>query len=78
MTSALYLFYFLAVCAKTALRFSCLTGLPIMGGILNRQSETGTDFSGLQLFSSLTALLGAGGLMVSTHLLARSHGTWKV
>ncbi|KAF3396472.1 Riboflavin transporter MCH5 [Penicillium rolfsii] len=57
---------------------SCLTGLPIMGGILNRQSATETDFSGLQLFSSITTLLGAGGLMVSTYLLSRSHGTWKV
>ncbi|KAF7588895.1 hypothetical protein BBP40_005045 [Aspergillus hancockii] len=33
----------------------CLTGLPIMGAILNRQGNT--DYSGLQLFSGISCLL---------------------
>ncbi|KAJ5689617.1 hypothetical protein N7462_004009 [Penicillium macrosclerotiorum] len=55
---------------------SCLTGLPIMGGILTRQGMT--DFSGLQIFSAMTALLGACCLVISTYLLSQSHGNWKV
>lgn len=47
-----------------------------MGAILNRQG--GTDFSGLQIFASATALLGSGFLAVSTFLLSRVRNTWKV
>jgi hypothetical protein len=47
-----------------------------MGAILNRQS--GTDFSGLQIFASVSPLLGSGFLAVSTYLLSRVRGTWKI
>lgn len=47
-----------------------------MGAILNRQG--GSDFSGLQIFASVTALLGSGFLAVSTYFLSRARGTWKV
>ncbi|KAJ5263601.1 hypothetical protein N7478_011206 [Penicillium angulare] len=55
---------------------SCLTGLPLMGGILSRQG--GTDFSGLQIFAAVASLLGAGFLVCSTHLLSQSRGNWRV
>jgi MFS family permease len=57
-------------------RFSCLTGLPIMGAILNHQG--GTDFVGLQLFSGISCLLGGSLLAASTYLYSRSQGSWKV
>ncbi|KAL2810568.1 MFS general substrate transporter [Aspergillus granulosus] len=55
---------------------SSLTGLPIMGAILDRQHNT--DFLGLQLFSSISVLLGFAFLVVATCLLSRAQGTWKV
>lgn len=56
--------------------FSCLTGLPIMGAILNHQG--GTDFVGLQLFSGISCLLGGSLLAASTYLYSRVQGSWKV
>lgn len=55
--------------------FSCLTGLPIMGGILTQQG--GTDFSGLQIFASVAPLLGACSLAWSTYLMSL-RGNWRV
>ncbi|CAJ2511204.1 Uu.00g068290.m01.CDS01 [Anthostomella pinea] len=55
---------------------SCLTGLPIMGAILNRQHDA--DYSGLQIFAGCSCLLGSGFLAASTYLLAKLRGTWKV
>lgn len=55
---------------------SCLTGLPIMGSILTRQS--GTDFVGLQIFAAMTALLGSFCIAGSTLLLSHSRQTWRV
>ncbi|EED24291.1 MFS transporter, putative [Talaromyces stipitatus ATCC 10500] len=61
---------------QLAMGAASLTGLPIMGAILNRQS--GTDFSGLQIFASMSALLGTGFLAVSTYFLSRARETWKI
>jgi MFS family permease len=55
---------------------SCLTGLPIMGGILTRQS--GTDFAGLQIFAAVIALIGSCCIAGSALLLSRSRQTWRV
>ncbi|KAB8233366.1 major facilitator superfamily domain-containing protein [Aspergillus alliaceus] len=55
---------------------SCLTGLPIMGAILNRQGNT--DFSGLQLFGGITCLLGSCGIGIATYLLGNLRQTRKV
>ncbi|KND93406.1 Riboflavin transporter MCH5 [Tolypocladium ophioglossoides CBS 100239] len=55
---------------------STLTGLPIMGAILRRQQDT--NFTGLQIFSGVSCLLGAGLLIVSTYGLARVRKSWKV
>jgi len=55
---------------------SCLTGLPIMGAILNRQGDT--NFMGLQLFAGISCLLGATLLTISTYLQGKSRGTWRV
>ncbi|KAF9882669.1 hypothetical protein FE257_005663 [Aspergillus nanangensis] len=54
---------------------SCLTGLPTMGAILNRQHNT--DYSGLQIFSSCVCLLGSLGLAGATYLLGKSRETWR-
>ncbi|KAL5363732.1 MFS general substrate transporter [Aspergillus floccosus] len=55
---------------------SCLTGLPIMGAILNRQGNT--DYSGLQIFASTISILGSVGIGASTYLLSKMRKTWKV
>ena len=55
---------------------SNLTGLPIMGAILDRQGIT--EFSGLILFSGVSALIGAAFLFVATYILGRRLSTWKV
>ncbi|KAK4140138.1 major facilitator superfamily domain-containing protein [Dichotomopilus funicola] len=61
---------------QTIIAVSSLTGLPIMGAILNRQGDT--DYSGLQIFAVATCLIGTGLLAASTYYMGRSHGTWKV
>ncbi|RDK38383.1 putative MFS transporter [Aspergillus phoenicis ATCC 13157] len=61
---------------QLVISISCLTGLPIMGGILNQQHRT--DFSGLQIFAGLSAILGSLFLGTSNYLLAKSRRTWKV
>lgn len=53
-----------------------LTGLPVMGAILNSQNKA--DFSGLQLFASLSTLVGTGLLAMSTYFLSRMRKTWKI
>jgi hypothetical protein len=53
-----------------------LTGLPITGAILDRQNNT--DFSALQLFASVSALVGAGLLVASTYFVAKTRKTWKI
>ncbi|KAJ5577692.1 uncharacterized protein N7459_006656 [Penicillium hispanicum] len=55
---------------------SCLTGLPIMGGILSRQG--GNDYSGMQIFAAVSSLLGASFLALSTYQISRIRGTWRV
>ena len=65
-----YCYYLFSHCA------SCLTGLPIMGAILSRQS--GVDFAGLTIFAAVAALLGASLLVCSTYLVSKSYGIWKV
>ncbi|KAH6658455.1 major facilitator superfamily domain-containing protein [Truncatella angustata] len=55
---------------------SFLTGLPIMGAILNSQNNT--DYSGLQLFASVSCILGTSLLLVATYFVSQSHKTWKV
>jgi len=47
-----------------------------MGAILNSQGDA--NFMGLQLFSGLSCLLGAGFLAVSTYFQAELRKTWKV
>lgn len=54
----------------------CLTGLPIMGAILNRQKNV--DFSGLQIFAAVCILLGATLTAGATYFFARLSKTWKV
>lgn len=61
---------------QLVISISCLTGLPIMGAILNRQGNT--DFSGLQIFASTISILGALGIGASTYLLSKMRKTWKV
>ncbi|OAA36872.1 Major facilitator superfamily domain, general substrate transporter [Metarhizium rileyi] len=61
---------------QLAMSVSCLTGLPIMGGILD--SQQGSNYMGLQLFSGLSCLLGAGMLVGSTYLFTKFFKTWKV
>lgn len=56
--------------------YSCLTGLPIEGAILNRQHNT--DFSGLQIFAAVSILIGTGCLALATVFLRRECKTWKV
>jgi MFS family permease len=55
---------------------SCLTGLPIMGAILNRQGDH--DYSGLQVFGGSSCLLGSVLLLGATLLLGKTQGTRKV
>ncbi|KAI0547028.1 major facilitator superfamily domain-containing protein [Xylaria curta] len=55
---------------------SCLTGLPIMGAILDRQG--GHNYSGLQIFSGTACLLGGVLLAISTYILSRSRKSWNV
>lgn len=55
---------------------SCLTGLPIQGALLHQQHDN--DYSGLQIFSGLSLLLGTVFLVLSTSGLAKQRGTWKV
>lgn len=47
-----------------------------MGAILERQHRT--DFSGLQLFGSVSALVGAGLLLASTYFLSKTRKTWRI
>jgi hypothetical protein len=47
-----------------------------MGAILSREGDT--DYSGLQIFSGASLLVGTGVLIVSTYLIAKMKGTWKV
>lgn len=47
-----------------------------MGAILKNQG--GKDFAGLEIFASVSALLGAGLLAMSTYFMSRSRGTWRV
>lgn len=47
-----------------------------MGAILKQQG--GKDFAGLEIFSAVSALIGASFLAISTYQMARSHGTWRV
>lgn len=47
-----------------------------MGAILGRQNED--DFSGLQIFCGVSAVLGAAFLAVSTSMLGKTKNTWKV
>ncbi|KAH2701057.1 hypothetical protein KXW03_004883 [Aspergillus fumigatus] len=54
---------------------STLTGLPIMGAILQRQHNA--TFMGLQVFVIVTMFLGSVFLLVSRNVLAAAHGTWK-
>ncbi|KAF1964887.1 MFS general substrate transporter [Bimuria novae-zelandiae CBS 107.79] len=61
---------------QTIIGLSNLTGLPLMGAILNRQHDA--DFGGLQIFAGVTCLLGAGLLGLSTLFLSRTQKTWKV
>jgi len=61
---------------QTIIGFSNLTGLPIMGAILNRQHDT--DFMGLQVFAGVSCVLGACLLGYSTLILSKTNKTWKV
>lgn len=47
-----------------------------MGAILDRQG--GTDYSGLQIFASVSTLVGAGSMALSAYLLSRLEKTWKI
>ncbi|KAF2446718.1 MFS general substrate transporter [Karstenula rhodostoma CBS 690.94] len=53
-----------------------LTGLPIMGAILDRQGDA--EFSGLILFGGVGSIAGAAFLGVATYFLGKKLGTWKV
>jgi hypothetical protein len=55
---------------------SSLTGLPIMGAILERQGSM--EYSGLIIFSGVGSIVGAALLVVATYLLGKKLGTWKV
>ena len=54
---------------------STLTGLPIMGAILDRQQG---DFVGLELFAAVSVLVGCVFLTVSTKVLGKMRNTWKI
>ncbi|KAL5425789.1 hypothetical protein PMIN04_002401 [Paraphaeosphaeria minitans] len=56
--------------------FANLTGLPIMGAILNRQG--GADYSSLMLFGGIGSIVGAAFLIVARYLLGKKLRTWKV
>ena len=63
--------------ASPSLRYSrCLTGLPIAGTILARQSNNG--FLGLQMFAMSSVFIGTTMILVSTFLCGRIARTWKV
>lgn len=47
-----------------------------MGGILNQQG--GTNFSGLEVFAGVAALVGSLFLAASTYMLSKARGTWNV
>lgn len=47
-----------------------------MGAILGRQNND--DFSGLQIFGGVSAILGGAILAISTNTLAKTRNTWKV
>jgi hypothetical protein len=47
-----------------------------MGSILHRQNDT--DFSGLELFASVSCLLGTGFIGIATYLMSQEHKTWRV
>ena len=47
-----------------------------MGAILKHQG--GKDFAGLEIFSSVSALLGASFLAMSTYVMAKLRGTWRI
>lgn len=47
-----------------------------MGAILGRQNND--DFSGLQIFCGVSAVLGGVILAVSTRTLAKTKNTWNV
>lgn len=47
-----------------------------MGAILGR--ENNVDFSGLQIFCGVSAVLGGTILAISTKTLASVKGTWRV
>jgi hypothetical protein len=53
-----------------------LTGLAILGAIPNHQNNS--DFSGLQLFASVSALERAGLLAAPTYFLSQTRKTWKI
>jgi len=53
-----------------------LTGLPVMGAILNKQDQV--DFSGLQIFASASTLVGTALLAASTYFLGKTRKTWKI
>ncbi|KAF2134691.1 MFS general substrate transporter [Dothidotthia symphoricarpi CBS 119687] len=55
---------------------SNLTGLPLMGAILNRQGNH--DFSGLTIFAGVSCLLGSIVLTAATYFLGKTQGSWKV
>ncbi|KAL1605338.1 hypothetical protein SLS60_004886 [Paraconiothyrium brasiliense] len=53
-----------------------LTGLPIMGKILEEQN--GTNYEGLILFGGVSSIVGAAFLAAATYLLGKKLSTWKV
>ncbi|GLA02068.1 hypothetical protein AnigIFM60653_001363 [Aspergillus niger] len=55
---------------------SCLTGLPIMGAILEKQNYT--DYSGLQLFGACCGILGSVLIGAATFLLRKVRNTSKI
>lgn len=55
---------------------SCLTGLPIMGAILEKQNYT--DYSGLQLFGACCGILGSVLIGAATFLLRKMRNTSKI
>ncbi|KAI9730904.1 MAG: hypothetical protein M1834_005622 [Cirrosporium novae-zelandiae] len=61
---------------QTIVGLSCLTGLPILGAILNRQHDV--DFSGLQIFAAVSILLGTAMSGGARFFVARLNKTWRV
>ncbi|PYH94560.1 MFS general substrate transporter, partial [Aspergillus ellipticus CBS 707.79] len=61
---------------QLVMSLACLTGLPIMGAILQKQNYT--DYSGLQLFGACCGLLGATLVGGSTLLIRKRRGSKKV